>query len=53
MSKDVSFFWDRGDSQVASTNDNIQDDRPERLGLGASYTSQRSRKLDANCTSDW
>ena len=30
-------FWDRGDSQVASSNDNIQDDRPERPGLGASY----------------
>ena len=48
MSKDVSFFWDRGDSQVASTNDNIQDDRPERLGLGASYIPHNEAvKLDA------
>ena len=37
MSKDVSFVWDRAESQDASSNDNIQDDRPERLGLGASY----------------
>lgn len=48
MSKDVSFIWDRAESQDASSNDNIQDDRPERLGLGASYIPHNEAvQLDA------